>query len=239
MPDTSLCAIVRDEAMNPAGGVLRFLRSVMPHVVEGIVVDTGSTDGTRDLLERAKKDFPNLRVFDYEFNGYAESRNFSLKFCETKRALVLDADELILQRDYPRIARTLESAPFAVRWNFDFRDVTASGVYDGAGHLTRLFDADSNSFYNETGWHGEFLVHKGEPSWMGVDILHFRSSTFNAISSKIKRWYGQETIPTEGPSKMRGFKSWRAFNPLREEYKGSNLDVGDNVIVACLGSFKK
>ena len=30
LPDTSLCAIVRDEKMNPAGGVVDFVDSTMP-----------------------------------------------------------------------------------------------------------------------------------------------------------------------------------------------------------------
>ncbi|PIN90470.1 hypothetical protein COU60_01440 [Candidatus Pacearchaeota archaeon CG10_big_fil_rev_8_21_14_0_10_34_76] len=232
LPDTTLCAIVRDEVMNPAGGVLRFLRSVMPHVVEGIVVDTGSIDGTRELLERAKRDFPNLKVFDYEFNGYAESRNFSLKFCETERALILDADELILQEDYPRIARTLKRAPCAARWDFDFKDVFDFGVYDGSGHPTRLFDVKNNNFHNvESEWHGEFLDYRGDPSWMGVDIFHF-SPPSNGLISKIKEWYGQGSLPLEPPSKTNGFSSWKPFRPARNNYKGSNLDDVEKIAVA-------
>ncbi|MCR4285038.1 MAG: glycosyltransferase, partial [archaeon] len=206
------------------GGVLRFLRSVMPHVVEGIVVDTGSIDGTRDLLERAKEDFPNLRVFDCKFEGYAEARNFSLRHCRSRRALVLDADELILQEDFPRIAKIIVAKPSIERWSFNFNDIRGMNSYDGPGHPTRLFDAQGNEFYNEDGWHGEFLTKK-ETFWMGVKILHFRPPNVSGSYSKIKDWYGQKELPSESPSNMQGFESWRDFNPKRDNYRGSDLDI--------------
>lgn len=64
MPDVSLCAIVRDEAMNPAGGVVKFIDAHMPYVEEGVVVDTGSIDGTREILEEMQAKYPHLKIFD-------------------------------------------------------------------------------------------------------------------------------------------------------------------------------
>ena len=47
LPNTSLCAIVRDEMMNPAGGIADFVDSTVPFVEQAVIVDTGSLDGTR------------------------------------------------------------------------------------------------------------------------------------------------------------------------------------------------
>ena len=79
LKDTSLCAIVRDEKMNPAGGVERFLRSHLPYVEEVVVVDTGSVDGTRQILAGLEKEFAHLKVYDAVFRSYAQARNISLK----------------------------------------------------------------------------------------------------------------------------------------------------------------
>lgn len=55
LPNTSLCSIVRDELMNPAGGIKDFMECIVPYVERAVIVDTGSLDGTREVLEEAKK----------------------------------------------------------------------------------------------------------------------------------------------------------------------------------------
>src|SRR3989338_10813740 len=83
LPNTALCAIVRDELMNPAGGIENFVRLNVPFVEEAIIVDTGSIDGTREALEELQVQYPNLRVVDHKFDGFANSRNVSLKQAKT------------------------------------------------------------------------------------------------------------------------------------------------------------
>ena len=57
LKNTSLCVIVGDEMINPAGGIQSFL-------------DTGSIDGTRQVLKDTRKSYPHLRVFDHPFQGW-------------------------------------------------------------------------------------------------------------------------------------------------------------------------
>ena len=97
LEDVSLCAIVRDEKMNPAGGIQRFIESHVPFVEEAVIVDTGSKDGTREILEELESRYSNLRIFDHPFDGYGPSRNYSLEKANCKYVLVLDADELLTQ----------------------------------------------------------------------------------------------------------------------------------------------
>lgn len=77
LPDVSLAAIVRDEMMNPAGGVEDFIRSTVPYVREAIVVDTGSLDGTREKLEELQAEFLQLKVYDHDFRGFADIQDGS------------------------------------------------------------------------------------------------------------------------------------------------------------------
>jgi glycosyltransferase involved in cell wall biosynthesis len=61
-----------------------------------VVVDSGSTDGTREILSR----YPNVRVFVRPFTGHAEQWNFGLNQTgiSTQWILALDADYILSDR---------------------------------------------------------------------------------------------------------------------------------------------
>jgi glycosyltransferase involved in cell wall biosynthesis len=60
-------------------------------VDEMIIVDTGSTDTTRDIAEVF-----GAKVFDFEWNDdFAAARNHSLEKASGDWILVMDADEVI------------------------------------------------------------------------------------------------------------------------------------------------
>jgi len=66
LPDVELCAIVRDELINPAGGIEDFVRSTAPFVGRMTIVDTGSKDGTREKLRGLQKGYPSLNIAEYD-----------------------------------------------------------------------------------------------------------------------------------------------------------------------------
>ncbi|WP_339808698.1 glycosyltransferase [Paenibacillus sp. FSL R7-0337] len=81
----SLCMIVKNEADNLA----RCLRSVRGTVDEIIIVDTGSTDATRQIARSF-----GARIINYPWNGdFAAARNAGLALAQGTWILVLDADE--------------------------------------------------------------------------------------------------------------------------------------------------
>ncbi|XOI99572.1 glycosyltransferase [Paenibacillus polymyxa] len=81
----SLTMIVKNEERV----LRRCLQSVVNHVDEIIVVDTGSTDSTKEIA----KEF-GAKVYDYEWNNnFASARNFALEQASCDWCLVLDADE--------------------------------------------------------------------------------------------------------------------------------------------------
>ncbi|MGB5424013.1 MAG: glycosyltransferase, partial [Desulfobacterales bacterium] len=102
-PGVSLCMIVKDEEANLA----RCLASVKPIVDEMIVVDTGSTDRTKDIAE-----FFGALVYKFEWGGdFAEARNFSLSKAKGDWILILDADEIISPQDYKRFRKLTAKKP--------------------------------------------------------------------------------------------------------------------------------
>lgn len=85
MTRLALVMIARDEARS----IARCLESVRPHVDRMIVVDTGSTDDTRDIAFRL-----GAEVHDFAWrDDFSVARNAALDRSDADWNLVLDADE--------------------------------------------------------------------------------------------------------------------------------------------------
>lgn len=223
-PDTSLCAIVRDEKMNPAGGIERFVDSHVPFVEQAVIADTGSVDGTREILEEMQSKYPNLKVVDIPFEGYADARNKTMKHVQTKRVLILDADELLThkkpQNDWKLLKRFIDEKP-ANSYDFEFLSILPSGFeyFEYDSHTTRLFDISKRTKF--IGFIGEFMSGSRNSISIpmnSITIKHFVPS-LDALNKKNKNWYSNLTnLNNTAPSQIKGFAEWKAFNPLRDEY---------------------
>jgi len=98
----SLCMIVKNEEKYLA----KCLRSVKPVVDEMVVVDTGSTDGTKDIAAVF-----GAKVYDFEWTGdFSEARNFSLSKASGKWTFHLDADEVISPLDYDDFRKVIRQS---------------------------------------------------------------------------------------------------------------------------------
>lgn len=87
----SLCLIVKNEEDT----IVRCLNSVKDIVDEINIVDTGSTDRTKELAA----DFTD-RIFDFEWvNDFAKARNYTFAQATQDYILWLDADDVILEED--------------------------------------------------------------------------------------------------------------------------------------------
>jgi glycosyltransferase involved in cell wall biosynthesis len=237
LPDTSLCVIVRDEITNPAGGIERFVDSHVPFVEQAVIVDTGSIDGTREKLEELQGKYPNLKVFDIPFEGYADARNKSLSFVKTKRALILDADELLThktpQNDWAIIKEIMEMHKKRI-YAFDFLAISPDEqpYVQFDAHFKRLFDVEGMAFQREV---GEALKHllPGYPIDT-VRIKHFVPS-IEVREKKENNWYliSNKRISNDeeflikqkrlnlwknSPTSIWGFDEWKAYNPKRDDY---------------------
>lgn len=79
---------------NEARTLERTLRSALPLVDSWCILDTGSTDGTQDLIRRVLADVPG-ELHEELFVDFAASRNRVLELCRgvAPYALLLDADD--------------------------------------------------------------------------------------------------------------------------------------------------
>jgi len=95
----SLCMIVKNEEQH----IARCLLSAKPVVDEMIIVDTGSTDKTRDIALAY-----GAKVFDFPWTkDFSAARNQSLANASGEWILVLDADEVISPLDHAALRKLI------------------------------------------------------------------------------------------------------------------------------------
>lgn len=88
MSKISLALITKDEQEN----IQVCLNSIGNLVDEIVVVDTGSTDRTLEILEKQ----PCVNLYQFKWtNDFSEARNYAINHCTGDYILVLDADEYV------------------------------------------------------------------------------------------------------------------------------------------------
>lgn len=143
-PSVSLCMIVKNEAKVLA----RCLDSVQGLVDEIVIVDTGSTDRTKEIAGRY-----TALIYDYEWKqDFSDARNFAGSKAGGDWIFVLDADE------------------YVDRGNLE-------EIISGLATVDVVVDALTAKIYNFTGFHGEnvvvhsyFKFYRNRP-----DIYYFRA----------------------------------------------------------------
>ncbi|MGO9688627.1 MAG: glycosyltransferase family 2 protein, partial [Syntrophobacteraceae bacterium] len=86
-PGLSVCMIVKNESANLAEALACF----SPFADEIIVVDTGSSDNTKEIAARF-----NTRIYDFEWaEDFSAARNFAMSKAGKSYHLWVDADDRI------------------------------------------------------------------------------------------------------------------------------------------------
>jgi tetratricopeptide (TPR) repeat protein/SAM-dependent methyltransferase len=143
----SLCLIARNEEANLA----TCLESVADLVQEIIVVDTGSTDATRQVAARF-----GARVFDFAWvDSFAAARNESLRHATGGWIFWLDADDRIDPTNRQRLRHILQRlGDQDVAYLMTYLSVGATDPHSGSViHHPRLFRSD-------TALRWEYRVHE-------------------------------------------------------------------------------
>lgn len=138
-------------AKNEADRIGRLLDTTR-FVDEILVVDSGSTDGTRKLCETR-----GARVVDHEWEGYAEQKQYALEQASGDWILNLDADESIPSGLAEEMRAAVKAAP---------SDVNGFSMPRLSWYLGR--------WIRHGGWYPDRkvrLVRRGKAVWSG-DGLH-------------------------------------------------------------------
>ena len=91
-PSICLCMIVKDEATV----IKRCLDSVLPIITHWVIVDTGSTDGTQDVIRDYLKGVPGT-LYERPWVNFAHNRSEALTLAREHAdySLIIDADDAL------------------------------------------------------------------------------------------------------------------------------------------------
>jgi len=99
----SLCMIVKNEEET----LERCLASVADLVAEIVIVDTGSTDRTKEIAARFTD-----RIVDFQWvDDFSKARNFAFSQATQEYIMWLDADDVLLPEDREKLANLLAAMP--------------------------------------------------------------------------------------------------------------------------------
>lgn len=223
----SLCMIVKNEENTLAA----CLHSVRDAVDEIVIVDTGSSDGTKATASRFTD-----KIFDFEWiDDFAAARNYAYEQATMDYILWLDADDVVLPGDIEKLMRLKEElspAVDAVRMKYN-----------------TLFDADGNvlfSYYRERltrrgcGFRWREPVHEVLEIWgnvINIDICITHTKRHCALSDRNLKIYegilarGKTLSPRgtyyyarELSTHKRYAEAVRVFNRFLDEGKGWRED---------------
>lgn len=99
----SVCIIAKNEQHN----IVRCLESLKPYSFEIVVVDTGSTDATKQIAA----EFTD-RIYDFEWcDDFAAAKNFAISKASNFYVMILDSDEFLEKIDVEELYRMIETNP--------------------------------------------------------------------------------------------------------------------------------
>lgn len=166
MITVSLCMIVKNEQHT----LTQCLRSVCNVVDEIIIVDTGSTDLTKEIAGLFE-----AKIYDFIWrDDFAAARNYSFSKATKEYILWLDADDIMLAEDVKKFAKlkeTLDTQIDCVRF------IYRCGV-DDQGNASLLFYRDRlvkrSCNYRFIGFLHEYLPIEGRIKEADISVIHTR-----------------------------------------------------------------
>ncbi|GAF23414.1 MULTISPECIES: glycosyltransferase [Shouchella] len=184
MIEISLCLIVKNEE-----AVLeRCLSSVKEVVDEIIILDTGSTDRTKEIATSFTD-----KVYDFTWvNHFAKARNKAFSYATKPYVMWLDADDILKEEDRQKLKllkSTLEEKVDAVSMDYHL-------AFDGNGGVTssiRRF----RIVKKERGfvWHGavhEYLEVYGELHHSDIAVTHLSADDGHDLTRNLDIYEGMK-----------------------------------------------
>jgi radical SAM superfamily enzyme YgiQ (UPF0313 family)/glycosyltransferase involved in cell wall biosynthesis/ADP-heptose:LPS heptosyltransferase/predicted O-methyltransferase YrrM len=168
----SLCMIVKNEEQY----LPRCLHSIAPVVDEMIIVDTGSTDRTKNIAVAY-----GAKLYDFSWNDdFSEARNASLAKASGDWIFVLDADELVSPLDYPALENILRKKK-AVRTGYSLITRNYTEVFGVEG-----WSANEGKYEREAAGNG-WLPSKKVRLFPNDPRIRFENPVHELVETSIKR----------------------------------------------------
>lgn len=99
----SICIIVKNEEKN----IEKCLQSLLPFDLEIIVIDTGSTDRTKEVAQKYTGS-----VYDFTWcDDFAAAKNYAVSKSSNPFVMILDSDEFVEEIDVEKLRHLLQKYP--------------------------------------------------------------------------------------------------------------------------------
>ncbi|OQR53164.1 glycosyltransferase family 2 protein [Bacillus sp. CDB3] len=194
----SLCMIVKNEEQT----ISRCLESVKDIVNEIIIIDTGSTDKTKEIVKKY-----NAKIYNFKWiDDFSAARNFAFSKATKKYILWLDADDIIEQKDQKEILHlksTLDTKIDAVSMKYNL-----------------TFDTEGNPTFSVK----RYRLVKRNKNFQWYGFVHEYLEVYgNLIDSDISITHKKEKIYTDRNLKLyqKHLASGKKFSP-RDTYYYAN-----------------
>ncbi|WP_106496392.1 tetratricopeptide repeat-containing glycosyltransferase family 2 protein [Lentibacillus sp. Marseille-P4043] len=209
-PFISLCMIVKNEKKV----IERCLSSITHLVDEVVVVDTGSTDNTKELVSKYTS-----KIYDFEWvDDFSIARNYAASKASGEWILVLDADEYVDEENFKQFIHEIKinnnqyDSYYAKILNFagNFGETLIQNFHD------RIYKNNGKiKYYRKI--HEQFKNKTGEPlKSKNSSLLIFHSGYLkNIVTEKQKNNRNKELIDMEMNS---GSKNAFDYFNLGNEY---------------------
>ncbi|ASK79290.1 glycosyl transferase family 2 [Paraphotobacterium marinum] len=193
--------------------ILDKLKNVVDEI---LIVDSGSSDSTQQIVERYK----NTRFIFNKFENFKQQRMFAEKNCKFDMILFLDSDELPCDQLVESI-RNIKKSGFehhayriARYWNVLQKDVRAIYPICSPDHPIKLYNRKFCSFKNSA------LNHASPSGYLSQSIVKGKLSHFTFETKKILK------------NKVEHYSDMDAKELIRKGKKSNNLKIIFNPVGA-------
>jgi glycosyltransferase involved in cell wall biosynthesis len=173
------------------------LSSISDIVDEIIIVDTGSTDKTKEIAKKYK-----CKIYDFKWiNDFSAARNYSFSKATSDYILWLDADDIFLEEDrdkFKKLKKTINNKvdAYSMFYNYAF-DEDENVIL--RFRRNRIVKRSKNYL-----WHGfvhEYISIKGNVNNTDICITHNRvhdsgKRNINIYEQKIAEGYTLDAMDT-------------------------------------------
>ncbi|WP_337966639.1 glycosyltransferase family 2 protein [uncultured Flavobacterium sp.] len=187
MVTVSLCMIVKNEG-ETLGKCLESIKNIVDEIV---IVDTGSTDKTKEIAYRYTD-----KVYDFAWiNDFAAARNFAFSKATKDYQLWLDADDIIIEKDqiaFLELKKTLSPEVDMVLMKYNYVvDENNNPTY--SFHRERLVKRANNYRWNDPVH--EYIEYGGNYLMSEIAITHKKVDSFSDRNLKIYESELEKNIP--------------------------------------------
>jgi len=166
----SLCMIVKNEE----DVLQRCLESIKESVDEIIIVDTGSTDATKDIAKKYTD-----KVYDFDWiEDFSAARNFSFEKASMDYCMWLDADDILSEHNSNQFKELKENMQ-----NVDVVMMKYSIQFDNSGNPVYSYYRErilkNNGLYKWSGRVHEVIETFGNIVHSEIEIYHKKQKTGN------------------------------------------------------------